>query len=138
MSQRITVMDHGQGFTANLVTSFLVTIASGWGVPVSTTHVSVGALCGIGVATRAGQWDRLRVELFGSGVEWLVLSGLLEPDWVVADIGTGPGPLAAAPGRSLVRSQAEQPEESRASGGALQRLDEAGRSGPAPRQERSG
>lgn len=47
-------------------------------------------------ATSAGQWDRLRVELFGPGVEWLVVSGLLEPDWVVADLGTGTGPLAAA------------------------------------------
>ncbi len=60
MSQRITVMDHGQGFTANLVTSLLVTVASGWGLPVSTTHVSVGALCGIGVTTRAGRWDVMR------------------------------------------------------------------------------
>ncbi|MBI4227397.1 MAG: inorganic phosphate transporter, partial [Candidatus Omnitrophica bacterium] len=60
MSRQITTMDHGQGFTANVVTSFLVAIASGWGLPVSTTHVSVGALCGIGVATRAGRWDVIR------------------------------------------------------------------------------
>ncbi len=46
-------------------------------------------------ATGAGQWDRVRAELFGSGVEWLALMGLLNPDWVVADLGTGTGQLAS-------------------------------------------
>jgi PiT family inorganic phosphate transporter len=50
VSQRITTMDHGEGFTANLVTSLLVIGASRWGLPVSTTHVSCGALFGIGIA----------------------------------------------------------------------------------------
>ena len=49
MSKRITRMNPGQGFTANLVTSLLVAGASRLGLPVSTTHVSVGALFGIGV-----------------------------------------------------------------------------------------
>ncbi|MBI4230216.1 MAG: inorganic phosphate transporter [Planctomycetes bacterium] len=52
MSHRITAMNHGQGFTANLVTAFLVIFASRWGLPVSTTHVSCGSLFGIGMATR--------------------------------------------------------------------------------------
>lgn len=46
-------------------------------------------------ATSAGQWDRLRLELFGSGVEWFGLAGLLDSSWVVADLGTGTGLLAA-------------------------------------------
>lgn len=49
MSVRITEMDHSSGFTANLVTAFLVIFASGWGMPVSTTHVSCGSLFGIGL-----------------------------------------------------------------------------------------
>jgi PiT family inorganic phosphate transporter len=49
MSRRITRMNAGQGFAANLVTSVLVVLASLAGLPVSTTHVSVGALFGIGV-----------------------------------------------------------------------------------------
>jgi PiT family inorganic phosphate transporter len=49
MSRRITRMSPGQGFTANLVTSLLVTTASRFGLPVSTTHVSVGSLFGIGL-----------------------------------------------------------------------------------------
>ena len=46
-------LNPGQGFTANLVTSFLVILASRFGVPVSTTHVSVGSLFGIGLIMRA-------------------------------------------------------------------------------------
>ena len=51
MSAKITTMNHGQGFTANLATSILVVLASLFGLPVSTTHVSVGSLFGIGVMT---------------------------------------------------------------------------------------
>lgn len=51
MSKKITTMNHGQGFTANLVTAVLVLFASRWGVPVSTTHVSVGAITGMGLVT---------------------------------------------------------------------------------------
>jgi PiT family inorganic phosphate transporter len=55
MSRRITRMNPGQGFSANLVTSLLVTAASLFELPVSTTHVSVGSLFGIGVVTRTAQ-----------------------------------------------------------------------------------
>ena len=51
MSKKITTMNHGQGFTANLATSILVVLASLFGLPVSTTHVSVGSLFGIGMMT---------------------------------------------------------------------------------------
>src|SRR5438034_1360148 len=51
MSHRITAMNHGQGFSANLTTGILVILASLFGLPVSTTHVSVGALFGLGLAT---------------------------------------------------------------------------------------
>lgn len=52
MSKKITPMTHGQGFSANVVTAALVIFASRLGMPVSTTHVSVGSLFGIGVVTR--------------------------------------------------------------------------------------
>jgi inorganic phosphate transporter, PiT family len=51
MSHKITALNHGQGFSANLTTGILVLLASCFGLPVSTTHVSVGALFGIGVVT---------------------------------------------------------------------------------------
>ena len=52
MSKKITPMNSGQGFTANLITGLLVTTASIHGLPVSTTHVSVGSIFGIGTVTK--------------------------------------------------------------------------------------
>jgi inorganic phosphate transporter, PiT family len=51
MSHQITEMNHGQAFSANLATGILVIAANAFGLPVSTTHVSVGSLFGIGIAT---------------------------------------------------------------------------------------
>jgi PiT family inorganic phosphate transporter len=59
MSQRITAMNHGQGCTANLLTSLIVIAASRWGMPVSTTHVSCGALFGIGTVTKQAHWGMI-------------------------------------------------------------------------------
>ena len=52
MSHKITTISHGQGLSANLTTALLVIFASKLGLPVSTTHVSVGALFGIGLTTK--------------------------------------------------------------------------------------
>lgn len=68
MSHGITPMNSGQGSTANLVTGLLVTTASVHGLPVSTTHVSVGSIFGIGTVT--GKAD-LRV------IKHILLSWLL-------------------------------------------------------------
>jgi inorganic phosphate transporter, PiT family len=57
MSHRITAMSPGQGFAANLVTGLLVVAASPLGLPVSTTHVSCGALFGIGVVGGQARWE---------------------------------------------------------------------------------
>jgi PiT family inorganic phosphate transporter len=51
MATKITAMNVGQGLTGNVVTAVLVAGASKLGLPVSTTHVSVGALFGIGAVT---------------------------------------------------------------------------------------
>lgn len=56
LAHKITDMNPGQGFAANLATSVLTTTASYHGLPVSTTHVSVGALLGIGITTRQAKW----------------------------------------------------------------------------------
>ena len=45
-------------------------------------------------ASSAGQWDRLRTELFGSHPELGALAALLDPDSVVGDLGAGTGQLA--------------------------------------------
>ena len=59
MSKKITPMNHGQGFTANLITGLIVVGASRFGLPVSTTHVSCGSLFGIGTVTRRGNWKTI-------------------------------------------------------------------------------
>lgn len=59
MSLGITRMNHGQGFTANLITAVLVIFASRWGFPVSTTHVSCGALFGIGMVNGKARWKTI-------------------------------------------------------------------------------
>jgi len=46
--------------------------------------------------TAAGQWDRMRTELFGGRSELLPLLGLLDAGWTVADLGAGTGQLAQA------------------------------------------
>jgi PiT family inorganic phosphate transporter len=88
VGRRITAMDPDQGFLANLVTSFLVIFASKWGLPVSTTHVSCGALFGIGVANGQARWPMIRTILLAwfltlptaalfAGASYLVLKSLL-------------------------------------------------------------
>ena len=49
MSKKISTMNDGQALSANLVTAALVIGASRYGFPVSTTHVSVGAISGAGI-----------------------------------------------------------------------------------------
>jgi inorganic phosphate transporter, PiT family len=57
MSHRVTEINPGQGFAANIITSLLVIWASKMGMPVSTTHVSCGSLFGIGALTRQAHWN---------------------------------------------------------------------------------
>lgn len=59
MSTKITPMNSGQGFTANLITGLLVTTASIHGLPVSTTHVSIGSIFGIGTVTKKADYKMI-------------------------------------------------------------------------------
>ena len=68
MSHRITGMNHDQGLAANLSTGLLVILASTYGLPVSTTHVSVGSLFGIGLIARKAN---VKV-VFGIVLSWLL------------------------------------------------------------------
>ena len=52
-------MNPGDGFAASLVTAALVTTASLHSYPVSTTHVSVGSLLGMGATTRQAKWRKV-------------------------------------------------------------------------------
>jgi len=44
----------------------------------------------------AGQWDKLREELFGRASHLQALPGLLDPQWTVGDLGCGTGHAASA------------------------------------------
>ena len=60
MSRRVTRLDNGQGLAANLITAALVLLASKFGLPVSTTHVSVGSIAGVGAAAGTLDWTTVR------------------------------------------------------------------------------
>lgn len=47
-------------------------------------------------STAAGQWDRLREELFGRRADLLGLLGLMDPAWTVGDLGAGTGQVSAS------------------------------------------
>ena len=85
MSKKITAMNHGQGFSANFATGVLVILASVYGLPVSTTHVSVGALFGIGLTTGSAN-PRVMRNIVLSWVITLPCAGALSAAayWVIA------------------------------------------------------
>jgi PiT family inorganic phosphate transporter len=62
LAEKVTKMDHYEGFAANLATAILVGTSSPLSLPVSTTHVSSCAIIGIGVrkGSRAVQWRTVR------------------------------------------------------------------------------
>ena len=68
MGKKITKMNNGQGFTANLVTGGLVIAASKFGLPVSTTHVSVGSIFGIGLINKSAN----KKEISKIALSWLL------------------------------------------------------------------
>ena len=47
-------------------------------------------------SSAAGQWDRLRREMFGERFDLHALAGLLDEEWIVGDLGCGTGQIAEA------------------------------------------
>ncbi len=68
LGKKITGINPGEGFAANLATAILVNTASFHSLPVSTTHVSVGSLMGIGIVTRKVHWKAVG----GIVLSWLI------------------------------------------------------------------
>ena len=62
-------MDHHEGFVANLVTAALVGVGAWHGLPLSTTHVSTGAIVGVGTARRGAIAWRTVLDLL---LAWIV------------------------------------------------------------------
>ena len=47
-------------------------------------------------SSSAGQWDRVRDELFGDRFHLAALAALAQPEWIVGDLGCGTGQISAA------------------------------------------
>ena len=83
MSKKVTRLDDEQGLTANLITATLVLMASKFGLPVSTTHVSVGAIAGVGASAGTLNGQALRSIL----LSWLATLPLaLVIAWMVTKL----------------------------------------------------
>ena len=70
IGKRITELKPTRGFSAELAAATTVVLASRTGLPVSTTHILVGAVVGVGLARGVGAID-LRV-IGGIVVSWVV------------------------------------------------------------------
>jgi PiT family inorganic phosphate transporter len=76
LGKKITDMTPGQGFAANLATAILVTTASFHSMPVSTTHVSVGSLLGMGAVTKQAKGRKV-MEIFLAWITTVPCAGFL-------------------------------------------------------------
>ncbi len=70
IGEKITELTPSRGFAAELGAASTVVFASGLGLPVSTTHILVGAVLGVGLARGIGALN-LRV-LGGIFVSWMI------------------------------------------------------------------
>jgi PiT family inorganic phosphate transporter len=70
LGHKITELTPTRAYCATIAAAFVTVAASGFGLPVSTTHIAVGAVMGVGIARGIGALD-LRV-VSGIVVSWLV------------------------------------------------------------------
>ena len=70
IGRNITELTPSRGFAAELAAATTVVIASGTGIPVSTTHTLVGAVLGVGMARGV---DALNLKIVGKVfLSWIV------------------------------------------------------------------
>ncbi|GIW42739.1 MAG: phosphate transporter [Candidatus Binatia bacterium] len=60
LGKELTPLRVGEGLVANLVTAVLVIVGTKLGLPLSTTHVSVGAIGGVGMLRGSVDWTVVR------------------------------------------------------------------------------
>ncbi|ALV24530.1 inorganic phosphate transporter, PitA family [Campylobacter iguaniorum] len=76
------------GFSAELASSIVILIATQMGLPISSTHVLIGAVLGIGIYNRNANWGMLKpiglawiitlpVSMIGSAVGYLVIKNFM-------------------------------------------------------------
>jgi PiT family inorganic phosphate transporter len=70
IGRKITELTPSRGFAAELAAASTVVLASGLGLPVSTTHTLVGAVLGVGLARGIGA---LNLRVIGSiFMSWII------------------------------------------------------------------
>jgi inorganic phosphate transporter, PiT family len=70
LGENVNRLDAEEGVTANLTSAVLILVASRFGMPVSTTHVTTGAIAGVGLSKGTG------------GISWRVLREIVVA-WVI-------------------------------------------------------
>ena len=78
IGNKITQLTPTRGYAATVAASIVVVVASGIGMPVSTTHIAVGAVIGVGIARGIGALD-MRV-IGGIILSWIItvpIAGIL-------------------------------------------------------------
>jgi len=78
VGKKITELTPSRGFAAELAAATTIVLASRMGIPVSTTHILVGSVLGVGLARGIGALD-LRVvgSIFVSWIATLPLAAVL-------------------------------------------------------------
>lgn len=78
VGEKITQLTPSRGFAAELAAATTIVIASGTGIPVSTTHTLVGAVLGVGLARGIEAIDlRVVVNIFASWVVTIPAGAIL-------------------------------------------------------------
>ena len=92
LGEKVTRMDDREGFAANLTTSALVTSAALSGLPGSTTHISGGAIMGIGAQARDGRVNLrvIREILLAWAVTVPAAGAIAVASWLLATRIAGP------------------------------------------------
>ena len=112
VGQKITKLDRVRAFTVALAAAITVLAASGLGLPVSTTHIAVGAVFGVGFFREylVNRRKRARPQAADAVAAKAIFEGPL-PD--AGDQAARPGEAGAAPGASLTEKQKKKLKKAR-------------------------
>lgn len=88
VGSKLTEIKPTTGFSAELSSSFVILVATQMGLPISSTHVLIGAILGIGIYNKNANWALLKpialawiitvpVAMIGSGLCYVIISFIL-------------------------------------------------------------
>ncbi len=60
VGHNLTKLHPASGFSAELAAAAVVLLASAFGIPVSSTHILIGAVLGIGLVNAQANWSLMR------------------------------------------------------------------------------